>query len=83
MSNSALAMRSVDRLRGRFRSYHVSECRSLFGEPALFVTWGTIGRTPRTRLETFASEEMRAGRWSQLLARRSAHGYTVNTGARE
>jgi len=70
-----LAVRQVDPARGRLRQYAIAQCRSLFGEPAIFVTWGRIGAATRTRLETFASPQARAKRWGELVARRRAHGY--------
>lgn len=72
----ALELRQVDPARGRARRYHVAESRSLFGERALLITWGRIGSAPRVRLETFANEAELEARWSELLARRDAHGYT-------
>jgi len=68
-------LRSIDSARVRARRYYLAECRSLFGEPALLITWGRIGRLPRVRLETFAFAEALLERREELLARRSAHGY--------
>jgi len=70
-------LRHIDPKRARARSYHLRTCRSLFGEPAILITWGRIGRRPRVRLETFASPVDLEARWCELLARRGAHGYTT------
>lgn len=73
-----LELRHVDPARGRARRYHVSECRSLFGEFGLLVTWGRIGKPTRVRLETFASAAELGERRTELLARRFAHGYAIH-----
>jgi predicted DNA-binding WGR domain protein len=77
--NTGTELRQIDAGRNRFRRYHMSECRSLFGEPGLVVAWGRIGRAPRVRVETFPSPAGRKARWTELLTRRDQHGYTVVT----
>jgi len=77
----ALELRQVDPMRRRARRYHIAECRSLFGERGLLITWGRIGGPARVRLETFTSEDELDGRWRELIARRSAHGYRVQFAA--
>jgi predicted DNA-binding WGR domain protein len=74
-----LALRHVDPVRGRARAYHLSECRSLFGELALLVTWGRIGRPTRVRIETFDTRTALEARRRTLLERRAAHGYSAST----
>lgn len=75
----AVELRRVNRDKDCHRRYHISLCHSLFGDPMLLVTWGRIGRVPRTRVETFDDSTARAQRRTELLARRSAHGYTVTS----
>ena len=70
-----LELRQIDAARGRARRYHLARSRSLFGESAILITWGRIGRPARVRIETFISEAKLKERWSELLARRHAHGY--------
>ena len=70
-----LELRQVDAARGRARRYHLAQSRSLFGERAILITWGRIGRPARVRIETFVSEAKLRERWRELLARRRAHGY--------
>lgn len=70
-----LELRQVDPARGRARRYHLARSRSLFGERAILITWGRIGRPARVRIETFGSEAKLQKRWQELLARRRAHGY--------
>lgn len=70
-----LELRQIDPARGRARRYHLARSRSLFGESAILITWGRIGRPARVRIETFRSEAKLRARWSELLARRHAHGY--------
>ena len=67
--------RHIDPSRARARRYHLSECRSLFGERALLITWGRIGKRPHVRLETFRTEAALEARRAELQARRQAHGY--------
>jgi predicted DNA-binding WGR domain protein len=74
-AGSSIELRSVDPKRDRARHYHLSNCRSLFGELALLITWGRIGRPPRARIETFESLAELTKRRTELLARRRAHGY--------
>jgi predicted DNA-binding WGR domain protein len=73
-----IELRQLDPSRGRARRYRVTESHSLFGERALLVTWGRIGRPARTRLETFANDAELEARWRELLTRRSAHGYRAH-----
>jgi predicted DNA-binding WGR domain protein len=77
----SLELRQVDPMRHRARRYHIAECRSLFGEHGLLITWGRIGGPARVRLETFTSEDELDGRWQELIARRSAHGYRIQASA--
>jgi predicted DNA-binding WGR domain protein len=70
-----LEFRSIDRARGRARRYHLARGRTLFGESAILITWGRIGRPARVRVETFSTETKLRTRWRELLARRRAHGY--------
>lgn len=70
-----LELRQIDPSRGRARRYHLARSRSLFGECAILITWGRIGRPARVRMETFANEAKLRARWRELLARRHAHGY--------
>jgi predicted DNA-binding WGR domain protein len=77
-----LELRHIDPRRNRARRYHLSKCRSLFGELSILITWGRIGARPRLRLETFRNEATRSARWHGLLARRSSHGYQVVVEAR-
>src|SRR5262245_53316193 len=76
---TAIEWRQIDPARGRARRYFIVECRSLFGDPGLLVTWGRIGRPTRVRLETFGSASMLAARWRELVSRRNAHGYEIQT----
>jgi predicted DNA-binding WGR domain protein len=75
----AMELRSIDPTRRRSRRYHMAECRTLFGERALLITWGRIGAPPRVRFETFASSAKLVERREELLARRNAHGYEVTS----
>jgi predicted DNA-binding WGR domain protein len=70
-----LELRQIDPARGRARRYHLARSQSLFGESAILITWGRIGRPARVRIETFISEAKLRERWRELLARRHAHGY--------
>jgi predicted DNA-binding WGR domain protein len=74
-----LEFRQIDPTRRRARRYHLCECRSLFGERAILIVWGRIGRPARARLETFETEAKLEDRWRELLARRKAHGYQLHT----
>jgi predicted DNA-binding WGR domain protein len=74
-ADQTVELRSVDPKRNRARHYHLSTCRSLFGEHALLITWGRIGQPPRARLETFDSLSDLMQRRTELLSRRRAHGY--------
>ena len=76
-----LELRQIDPARGRARRYRLSECRSLFGDRAILIVWGRIGRPARVRLETFDSEAELAARWRELLGRRVAHGYQPHEAA--
>jgi predicted DNA-binding WGR domain protein len=71
----ALELQQIDPARRRARRYHMSLCRSLFGEHGLLITWGRVGKQPRVRLETFGTAAELDARWRQLLARRTSHGY--------
>lgn len=73
-----LEFRQIDPARRRARRYHLSECRSLFGERAILIVWGRIGRPARARLETFETDAKLRRRWNELLARRKAHGYQLH-----
>ena len=77
-----LELRQIDPARGRARRYHLAESQSLFGDLAIFISWGRIGKPPRVRLETFANEAARSTRWDELLARRNAHGYVLHPSSR-
>lgn len=70
-----LELRQIDPARGRARRYHLARSRSLFGESAILITWGRIGRPARVRIETFTNEAKAKARWQELLTRRRAHGY--------
>lgn len=70
-----LELRQVDPARRRALRYYMTRCRSLFGEVALLIAWGRIGKPARVRLETFQSETELDERWRALVARRNAHGY--------
>lgn len=70
-------LRLVDPARNRFRMYAVTECRTLFGEHALEIAWGRIGRPPRRRMETFGTHDELARRRRALLAVRRRHGYVA------
>jgi predicted DNA-binding WGR domain protein len=72
-----LELQQVDTSRGRRRRYRIAPCLSLFGGHALLITWGSLGKRPRVRLETFPNEGDRHARWQELLARRVAHGYRI------
>lgn len=71
---TGLEFRQIDPARGRARRYHMSECVSLFSEPAILITWGRIAHIPRVRLEVFATASARRRRWNELVDRRAAHG---------
>jgi predicted DNA-binding WGR domain protein len=79
-AGQSIELRSIDPKRDRARHYYLATCRSLFGEPALLITWGRIGRPPRARLETFESMTKLTKRRTELLARRRAHGYIEHAG---
>lgn len=69
-------LRLVDPLRNRFRVWAISDCETLFGEPALRILWGRIGHRPlRERTETFTDVAARARRREELLELRRRHGY--------
>lgn len=70
-----LELRQIDPARGRARRYHMARSRTLFGERAILISWGRIGRPARVRVETFATEAKLNARWRELLARRWSHGY--------
>lgn len=70
-----VALKFVEPSRNCFRHYAVTECKTLFEEHALFISWGRIGKAPRTRCEVFASEGELKKRRAALLAVRRAHGY--------
>lgn len=73
-----IALKLIDPKRNCFRQYTITECKTLFEEHALLISWGRIGKAPRTRCEVFASENDRARRRAQLLAARRAHGYQTD-----
>lgn len=77
IKRSDLELRSVDAGKHRHRRYHIAECESLFGEPALLIAWGRIGAPARVRVEAFANLATRTARYEELLARRHAHGYDI------
>lgn len=77
LPTAAVELQQIDPSRRRRRRYHIAPCRSLFGDHGLLITWGSMGRRPRVRLETFASDRDRHARWRELLARRAAHGYRI------
>lgn len=79
---AALELQQVDTARRRRRRYHLAPCLSLFGDQGLLITWGSVGKRPRVRLETFATDRDRHARWHELLARRVAHGYRIQQPAR-
>jgi predicted DNA-binding WGR domain protein len=70
-----VALKFVEPKRNCFRQYVIAECKTLFEEHALFISWGRIGKAPRTRTEVFASESELKRRRDALLALRRAHGY--------
>jgi predicted DNA-binding WGR domain protein len=78
-NKNAVELRQIDSRRRRARRYHMAPARSLFGEPGLLITWGRIGQKPRLRFEAFASEAELDARWCELLARRRAHGYRLDS----
>lgn len=67
----AFEMRQLDPKRRRARRYHIAECRSLFGDLSLLVTWGRIGGPTRVRLEMFANKVADEARTATLAACRS------------
>lgn len=77
---AALELQQIDTARRRRRRYHLAPCPSLFGDHGLLITWGSMGKRPRVRLETFTSERARHTRWQELLARRVSHGYRIQPG---
>jgi predicted DNA-binding WGR domain protein len=70
-----VALKLVDPSRNCFRHYAITECKTLFEDHALLISWGRIGKAPRTRCEVFASEGALNKRRDALLAVRRAHGY--------
>ena len=72
-----LELQQIDTARRRRRRYHLAPCQSLFGDVGLLITWGRMGKQPRVRLETFASDGARHARWQELVARRVSHGYRI------
>jgi predicted DNA-binding WGR domain protein len=76
---AALELQQIDTARRRRRRYHLAPCLSLFGDPGLLITWGSMGKRPRLRLETFSSTDDQHTRWQTLLARRVAHGYRIQS----
>ncbi len=70
-------LRLIDPARNRFRSYSMSEQRTLFGATDLVITWGRIGWRQRCRVETFPDADQLAKRRDELLNRRRLHGYKV------
>jgi predicted DNA-binding WGR domain protein len=70
-----VALRLVEPARNRFRLYALAETTTLFGEPALLISWGRIGKAPRARTEVFGSCDELQARWRTLVAARAAHGY--------
>jgi predicted DNA-binding WGR domain protein len=70
-------LRLVDPPKNRFRSYSMTEQRTLFGDVDLVITWGRIGWRQRSRVETFSSVEHLDKRRDELLNRRRLHGYEV------
>ncbi len=69
--------RLVDVTKNRFRSYSMTEQRSLFGAIDLVITWGRIGWRQRSRVETFRDADQLEKRRDELLNRRRLHGYEV------
>ena len=70
-------LRLVDAPNNRFRSYSMTEQRTLFGAVDLVITWGRIGWRQRHRVETFPDADQLAKRRDELLNRRRLHGYKV------
>jgi predicted DNA-binding WGR domain protein len=70
-----LYLRSVEPTRNRFRAFTMVESRSLWGEPALLVSWGRLGSRPRVRVETFPDVRTLERRRAALLKTRLRHGY--------
>ena len=68
-------LRLVDDKRNRRRFYGITETRSLFGEPCLWIAWGRIGSRIQRRTETFGDPLALDRRRRALLARRRRHGY--------
>jgi predicted DNA-binding WGR domain protein len=81
LQQTDIELTSVDPARRRARRYRLTTFRSLFGSPALLISWGRIGQLPRVRIETFTSEAELEARHAELLARRHAHGYTAQGAA--
>ncbi len=73
-----LELRLIDPERNRFRLYGMTECRSLFGELCLVLTWGRIGHRLRTRTETFVDSSVLERRRRVLIARRHRNGYRLH-----
>jgi len=70
-------LRLVDATKNRFRSYSMTEQRTLFGTTDLIITWGRIGWRQRSRVETFSDASQLEKRRGELLNRRRLHGYEV------
>jgi hypothetical protein len=66
---------SLDPTRNRFRVYALSEGRTLFGEPYLWLVWGRLGSGLRERTEIFRSRGALLRRRTELVSLRRKHGY--------
>jgi predicted DNA-binding WGR domain protein len=73
----SVALKLIEPKRNRFRQYALTECETLFGEHALLISWGRIGKPPRSRCEVFGSRDELSRRCDELLAVRRAHGYRL------
>jgi predicted DNA-binding WGR domain protein len=68
-------LRLIDPDTNKRRVWGCTGTRTLWGEPALFIAWGRLGRPMRRRLEVFGSTRELEARRRRLLGVRRRHGY--------
>lgn len=70
-----ILLEQVDPARNCFRHYGLRIEPDLFEACALVVTWGRIGRAPRSRIAAGGSREAVEAVMQRILRKRESHGY--------
>jgi predicted DNA-binding WGR domain protein len=74
---AVLCLVSIDPGKNRYRSYRISQQRTLWGEDVLVQTWGRLGTDGRSRVCFLESAEQAEVLLAKLLRRRLQHGYQL------